>query len=62
MFIVDVEYSTHDALKDGITSLGFRRFAIQADDEITATLVAAQWVAAGRIGGGIIVTRTLVHI
>lgn len=60
-FVVDVEFSTHDALKDGIISLGFRRFTIQADHADQASLVAAQWVAADRITGGVIPTATHVH-
>lgn len=60
-FIVDVSFSTHDALKDGIPSLGFRRFTIQAKDGDSASLVAAQWVAADRITGGVIPTATMVH-
>ena len=46
MFIVDVEYSTHDDLKGGVVALGFRRFRVLANDDIEATLIAAQWVAA----------------
>lgn len=61
-FIVDVEFSTHDALKDGITALGFRRFSIKADTGDHATLIAAQWVAADRITGGVIPTATHVHV
>lgn len=61
-FIVDCEWSTHDALKDGIVALGFRRFQVLADDGDQASLIAAQWVAADRITGGVIPTRTLVHV
>lgn len=61
-FVVDVEFSTHDALNDGICALGFRRFRVQADDGDQATLIAAQWVAADRITSGIIPTRTMVHV
>lgn len=57
-FIVDCEFSTHDALKDGIISQGFRRFRIQADDADHATLIAAQWVAST----GVMPTRTLIHV
>lgn len=62
IFIVDCEFSTHDALKDGIIALGFRRFRIQADDADQAALIAAQWVAADRITSGIIPTRTMIHV
>lgn len=61
-FVVDVQFSTHDALKDGITSLGFRRFRVLADDGDHATLIAAQWVAADRITSGVIPTGTMVCI
>lgn len=62
LFTIDVEFSTHDALKDGIVALGFRRFVIDAPDADAATLVAAQWVAADRITDGIIPTGTHVCI
>jgi hypothetical protein len=61
-FTIDVDYSTHDALKDGIIAVGFRRFVIDAPDADAATLIAAQWVAADRISGGVIPTRTYVCI
>lgn len=61
-YIVDVEFSTHDALQAGITALGFRRFRLSAPDGDAATLMAAQWVAADRITKGVIITRTLIHI
>ena len=61
-FIVDVEYSTHDALQQGICALGFRRFRLLAPDGDTAALIAAQWVAADRISNGIIPTRTMVCV
>lgn len=61
-FIVDCEWSTHDALKDGIVALGFRRFTVQADDGDHASLIAAQWVACDRISKGVIPTRTMVHV
>jgi hypothetical protein len=57
-FVVDVDFSTHDALQQGVTSLGFRRFTVQAHDGDDASLVAAQWVAAA----GVMPTRTMVHV
>lgn len=57
-FIIDVQFSTHDALKDGIVSLGFRRFQIQDNDADHASLIAAQWVASS----GSMPTATAVHV
>lgn len=56
-FVVDVTFSTHDDLKDGVIALGFRRFRVQADDDVQASLIAAQWVAAS----GVMPTATHVH-
>lgn len=58
VFTIDVDYSTHDALKSGVTALGFRRFILADTDAINAQLVAAQWVAAS----GFMPTRTTVCI
>jgi hypothetical protein len=58
-FTIDVEYSTHDALKDGCVALGFRRFVLIADNDVDATLIAAQWVAST---GDFMPTRTHVCI
>lgn len=55
-YTVDVDYSTHDHLKVGVTALGFRRFVIHADNDVDATLIAAQWVAAS----GFMPTRTTI--
>jgi hypothetical protein len=62
IYTVDVAYSDHDLLKEGITESGFRRFRVLAPDGNTATLIAAQWVAADRITDGTIPTRTMLHI
>src|ERR1700746_286418 len=61
-FIVDVAYSTHDDLKEGRCEIGFRRFRILASDGQEAGLIATQWVAADRIGKGVIPTRTMICI
>lgn len=61
-FIVDVSWSTHDLLKEGISEAAFRRFRVLATDGDNASLIAAQWVAADRITHGIIPTRTSVHV
>lgn len=60
-FVVDVCYSTHDDLKEGRCEIGFRRFRVLASDGDEAGLIATQWVAADRIGKGVIPTRTMVH-
>ena len=42
---VDVEYSTHDCVKEGRTSTGCERVAVVAVGEREAMLVACQFVA-----------------
>lgn len=45
IFIVDVEWSTFDALKAGIVCVGDRRVLVLANDGDEAALIAAQMVA-----------------
>lgn len=54
-FVVDVQFSTHDDLKDGRTTIGVRRFILLADNDVDASLTACQIVAAQ----GFMPTRTL---
>lgn len=46
VFTIDVDFSTHDDLQRGVTSLGFRRVRVLADSGDQASLIAAQMVAA----------------
>jgi hypothetical protein len=41
-FVVDVSWSTHDALKEGKTELGINTVRVQADTDDEATLLACQ--------------------
>lgn len=41
----DISWSTHDALKAGITELGYNRVVVAADSHDEAALIACQMVA-----------------
>jgi hypothetical protein len=58
-FIVDVAFSTHDRLQQGIICDGISRVHVLADDGNDAQLIAAQIVAAAR---GVMPTATTVCI
>ena len=45
MFTVDVDYSNHDALHEGVTAIGWVRVIVAAADACEAQLVAAMMVA-----------------
>lgn len=45
MFSFDVAFSTHDALKAGVTELGWHRVVVAANDRTEAALTACQMVA-----------------
>lgn len=57
-FSVDVGYSNHDRLKEGIIEIGWVRVSVDARDEIDACLAAAQMVASTHG----MPTRTLIRI
>lgn len=44
-FTVDVEFASHDDLKEGVTCAGWHRVIVLAVDEIDAVLIACQIVA-----------------
>lgn len=48
----DVSFSTHDALKAGVTEIGWHRVVVSALDRDEAALVACQMVAIHHIPTG----------
>lgn len=45
LWTVDVSVSNHDALKEGVTEVGWSRYRVAARDDVEARLVACQCVS-----------------